>query len=107
MDIAQREGQLVQVNRNICSYHYIEKKIGIIIENINNEKEKGWVRILRSVDGLQNYGIKAFNDDFKNKKSAEIVIANRSHYTVILMTTEGVKKGLLEMFDFGSEHKNN
>jgi len=31
MDIAQRQGQLVQVNNNICSYHHIEKKIGLII----------------------------------------------------------------------------
>lgn len=36
MDIAQREGKMVQVNKNICSYHHIEKEIGLIIENINN-----------------------------------------------------------------------
>ena len=70
MDIAQREGKMMQVNRNICSYHYIEKSIGIIIENINNEKERGWVRILRSIDGLHNYGIKAFNEELRSKRSA-------------------------------------
>ena len=36
MDLAQRNGKLVQINRNICSYHYIEKNLGLIIENINN-----------------------------------------------------------------------
>ena len=61
MDVAQREGKLVQVNNSICSYHYIEKNIGLIIENINNEKERGWVRIVRSVDGLHRHGITAYN----------------------------------------------
>lgn len=36
MDLAQRYGKMKQVNQNICSYHYIERKIGFIIENINN-----------------------------------------------------------------------
>ena len=40
------------------------------MENINNEKERGWVRILRSVDGLNNYGIKAFNEELRDKRSA-------------------------------------
>lgn len=38
MDIAQRWGKMVQVNKNICSYHYIERNLGLIIENVNNEK---------------------------------------------------------------------
>ncbi len=54
MDIAQRLGKRVQVNKNICSYHFIERNIGFIIENVNNEKEGGIVKILRSIDGLQN-----------------------------------------------------
>ena len=36
MDLAQRFGKLVQVNKNICSYHFIEKTVGLIIENVNN-----------------------------------------------------------------------
>jgi hypothetical protein len=90
MDIAQRLGKMVQVNKNICSYHFIERNIGFIIENVNNEKEGGSVKILRSIDGLQNYGIRAFNDEFKGKLSAEIVIGRRSHFTVVLMTSRGV-----------------
>jgi hypothetical protein len=31
MDIAQCKGRLVQVNRNICSYHFIEPTLGLII----------------------------------------------------------------------------
>lgn len=36
MDHAQRYGNLLQINTNICSYNYIDYKIGFIIENINN-----------------------------------------------------------------------
>lgn len=62
MDVAQRYGKMVQVNKNICSYHFIEKNIGFIIENINNEKESGSVKILRSIDGLQSYNIRPLNE---------------------------------------------
>lgn len=49
MDLAQRFGQLVQINRSLCSYHYIDRTAGLIIENINNEKEIGSVRVMRSI----------------------------------------------------------
>ena len=61
MDLAQRFGKLAQISKNICSYHYIEKNIGFVIENINNEKEYGNVRILRSIEGLQKFNIKPVN----------------------------------------------
>jgi len=41
MDLAQRFGKLTQINPNICSYNYIDYKVGFIIENINNEKASG------------------------------------------------------------------
>jgi hypothetical protein len=49
MDLAQRYGRLLQINKNICTYNYIEKNIGFIIENINNEKETGEIKIVRSI----------------------------------------------------------
>jgi hypothetical protein len=36
MDLAQRYGKMVQINKNICSYNFIDKNIGFVIENINN-----------------------------------------------------------------------
>ncbi len=36
MDLAQRFGKLAQISKNICSYHYIQRDIGFVIENINN-----------------------------------------------------------------------
>ena len=36
MDLAQTNGVLKQLNQNICTYSYIERKLGLIIENINN-----------------------------------------------------------------------
>jgi hypothetical protein len=36
MDLAQRYGKITQINKNLCSYHFIERNIGFIIENINN-----------------------------------------------------------------------
>ena len=40
-DLAQRLGKLNQINQNICSYNYIHKELGLIIENINNERHRG------------------------------------------------------------------
>jgi hypothetical protein len=31
MDLAQRFGRMAQINRNLCSYHHIERTLGFII----------------------------------------------------------------------------
>lgn len=54
MDLAQRNGRMKQLNQNICTYTFIDKQLGFIIENINNQRPNGHIRILRSVEGLQN-----------------------------------------------------
>ena len=36
MDLAQTYGTLKQINQSICTYSYIERSVGFIIENINN-----------------------------------------------------------------------
>ncbi len=64
MDLAQRYGKLIQINNNICSYNYIDYKVGFIIENINNEKSSGEVKILRTIDGLEDYNITPINNEF-------------------------------------------
>jgi|JI7StandDraft_1071085.scaffolds.fasta_scaffold688755_1 hypothetical protein len=56
MDLAQSKGKLKQLNPNICTYSFIDYKIGLIIENINNERPNGFIRILRSIEGLQKCG---------------------------------------------------
>ena len=54
MDIAQRYGKLAQINKSICSYTLILEKVGLIIENVCNERIKGEVTILRSISGLKS-----------------------------------------------------
>lgn len=64
LDVGQRLGKLQQLNKNICTYTYIHKELGLIIENINNERSQGDVRIYRSIENLvRNYPIKAFNKE--------------------------------------------
>jgi hypothetical protein len=64
LDVGQRLGRLQQLNKNICTYTYIHKELGLIIENINNERSQGDVRIYRSIENLvRNYPIKAFNKE--------------------------------------------
>ena len=67
MDLAQRFGKLTQINPNICSYNYIDYKVGFIIENINNEKTSGEVKILRTIDGLDAFNITPVNLEFEKK----------------------------------------
>lgn len=39
-DIAQRFGQFVQMNKNVCCYQYLDRQNGLLIENFNNEQER-------------------------------------------------------------------
>lgn len=34
--MAQRFGKLIQLNKNVCCYQYIDKNNGFIIEDFNN-----------------------------------------------------------------------
>lgn len=51
-DLAQRFGRLNQLSNYICSYNCIHEDLGLIIENINNEKINGEVKVMRTMDGL-------------------------------------------------------
>ena len=54
MDLAQRHGKLNQINKSICSYTYLCEDTGLVIENIVNERHKGEVTIMRSINGLKS-----------------------------------------------------
>ena len=100
MDLAQRYGHLVQVNRSICSYHFLEPYLGFAIENINNEKN-GNVHIIRSIEGLDKFNIHPVNSQFHAEKTIDITIPKLSNYTVVLHTKGGVPKNFTQMFKFG------
>ena len=64
MDLAQSLGTIKQIGRSTCIYSYIDRKMGLIIENINNEKSNGSAYIYRSIEGLHKSGkklVQAFN----------------------------------------------
>lgn len=102
MDLAQRYGKLIQINPNICAYNFIDYKIGFIIENINNEKSSGEVKILRTIEGLESYNIVPINQEFLKNKKLEIKIKSLESYTVVLKVLGGVDRAFLQQFDFGS-----
>lgn len=52
---------MIQINSFLCSYNFIERGIGFVIENINSEHTKAEVKIVRSVEGLNRFGIDALN----------------------------------------------
>ena len=100
-DLAQRFGRMNQLNQNICSYNCIHEDLGLIIENINNEKHDGDVKINRSIEGLEaSLPIVPFNKEFK-KDSLSIVIRSNRQYTVVLMMKGGIDKEFFLNFDFG------
>ena len=103
-DLAQRYGRLNQLNNYICSYNCIHEDMGMIIENINNERMKGQIRILRSIDGLKaDLPLQPINKEFKKSKSIEVVIKSNSDFTVVLMMKGGIDRNFFENFDFGSK----
>ena len=65
MDLAQRFGELNQINKYICSYNYLTERVGLIIENIVNERVSGEVSVMRSIKGLKcSVQILPINPDF-------------------------------------------
>ena len=93
-----------QLNSYICSYNCIHEDLGLIIENINNEKTKGNVRVLRSLEVLHaELPIVPLNKEFKGKKALEITIKSNCHYTVVLMMKGGIDRKFFQNFDFCSK----
>jgi hypothetical protein len=52
-DLAQRLGRMHQINPYACSYTIIQEEVGMLIENINNERYNGDIKINRSIVGLK------------------------------------------------------
>ena len=65
-DYAQRFGKMNQVNRFICTYAIVDSESGMIIENINNERRKGKVKIFRCISNLKpsTCALMPFNEEF-------------------------------------------
>lgn len=53
-DLAQRKGKLQQISLYACSYCLVEEEAGLMIENINNERPNGDIRINRSIGNIRN-----------------------------------------------------
>lgn len=116
MDLAQRKGKLSQVNAFICSYNYLNENVGMIIENINNERTIGTVKVMRSINGLKaNVEIVPVNKEFyqlseeelkKGKKEFKnnitISIPQEQSYTVVLKMKGGIDHKFFQVFDFGN-----
>lgn len=97
-----------QINLYACSYTIVQDEIGFIIENINNERFSGDIRINRSIGGIKSkvelvpfnvefYQPKANNGPFRTQICVYVPADNS--YTVILMTRGGLDPVLLKHFD--------
>jgi hypothetical protein len=108
-DLAQRRGKLQQISMYACSYCVVEEEVGLMVENINNERFNGDIRINRSIGSTRSSSsVLPFNLDFylqRNgtapfKTSISVYIPSDQAYTVVLMTRSGVDQALLKRFDF-------
>jgi hypothetical protein len=106
-DYVQRFGTMIQVNKWICTYAMVDLEAGLMIENINNERRHGKVRVLRSINNLKpdNCHILPFNDEFytngQMRSELEINMTREQSYTVILMLFGGRDDVFLGTFNFG------
>ena len=80
-----------------------------MIENINNERFNGDIRINRSIGSIRSLAtVVPFNFEFYHNKGSKlpfktnisIFIPNDKSFTVVLMTHGGIDKTLLKRFDF-------
>lgn len=103
-------GRLHQINPYACSYSYVHEQLGLLVENINNERYHGDIRINRAVGSLRaSVGLLPFNKEFYQPKNSRFPIKNQISvyipadfsFTVILMTRGGIDVSFLRNFDFG------
>lgn len=52
-DLAQRTGKMTQINKWICTYTLVHPEAALVIENINNERRNGSIRIFRTIRNLK------------------------------------------------------
>lgn len=92
-----------------CSYCVVEEDVGIMIENINNERFNGDIRINRSIGSIKGeVEVIPFNYDFYQHKTNRVPFRTQisirippdGAYTVLLMTRGGIDRTLLKKFDF-------
>lgn len=103
-------GKMNQINLYACSYTLVNEEVGLLVENINNERYQGDIRITRSLAGLAAaVDLLPFNREFylhKNPKGTysthltAYIPADKS-YTVVLMMRGGIDLSFLRKFDFG------
>ena len=92
-DLAQRFGRMNQLNKNICSYNCIHEEMGLIVENINNEKTMGVTKVRRMINNLKSeHEIEPFNSEFNERNVLEVSIEPESYFTVVLMMKGGIDK---------------
>ena len=97
VDLAQRFGVCKQINKDLCSYQYVDTQNGFIIENLNNECSRGvWLRkSYHLLPTLANIGV-----PFTGRSSLEVEIEAGGSSTVMLKFTEGIDYGFLRDFHF-------
>ena len=100
-DLAQRFGTLNQLNKYVCSYNCIHEEMGLIVENINNEKVTGDVNIRRKINYIKsNLSIEPFNSEFNKDNVLEVAVAPGDYYTVVLLMKGGIDRNFFQNFNF-------
>jgi hypothetical protein len=105
---------LNQINKFICSYNYVSERVGLIIENIVNERVNGDVTVMRSIRGLKcKVLILPVNREFyeeveengekrcRLKEEIELDIPKGDNFTVVLKLRGGIDRKFFKSFDFG------
>ena len=97
----------MQVNKWICTYAMVDIDAGMMIENINNERRHGKVKVYRSINNLKpnNSYLLPMNDEFyangQMKNEIELGMTREQSYTVVLMLFGGRDDVFLNTFNFG------
>jgi hypothetical protein len=105
-DYAQRRGKLTQINKFICSYTIVDPEAGLIIENVNNERRNGPIKIYRSIKNLKPKQalLLPYNREFFSEgvsSDIEITIGKMQSYSVVMMMFGGRDSAFFDTFSFG------
>jgi hypothetical protein len=106
-DYVQRIGKMLQINKWICTYVFVDIDAGLMIENINNERRHGKVKIFRSISALKpnDCHLLPLNDHFYERgqlrSDIELSMTRDESFTVILMLFGGRDNLFLNTFNFG------
>lgn len=84
-------GSLCQINKITCSYNYVCLDVGLIIENIHNERIGGEIVVSREWKG-DSKDVIPVSRELREKRKVDIEIGKEGQFTCVFVSLGGLHR---------------